>query len=95
MSADYDGPRLQSWMDGAACAGKPLEWWYPATPHAPNGQARAAKALCNTCPVQTECLQFALDSDDRHGIFGGLLPHERYALTHKKPLRKDSRWLRP
>jgi WhiB family redox-sensing transcriptional regulator len=95
MSANYDGPRLQPWMDGAACAGKPLEWWFPVTHNGNDGTARAAKALCSTCPVQTECLQFALDSDDRYGIFGGLLPHERYALTHKQPLRKDSRWLRP
>ena len=94
MSAQSDGPTVQPWMDGAACAGKPVEWWFPNSVENWQGQMRAALALCSTCPVQAECLQFALDSDDRHGIFGGLLPHERYAITHKKPLRKDSRWLR-
>jgi hypothetical protein len=33
--------------------------------------------VCGRCPVSGECLSFALDRDDRHGIWGGVLPEER------------------
>ena len=34
-----------------------------------------------TCPIRTRCLQEALERDDQHGIWGGLTPNERKALT--------------
>jgi WhiB family redox-sensing transcriptional regulator len=40
-------------------------------------QVRAAKAICAGCPVRAECLQFALDNHEQHGIFGGKTPTER------------------
>lgn len=95
MTATYDGPRIEPWMQDAACADKPVQWWFPRSVNGAEPKARAAIALCGTCPVRVACLQFALDGDDRHGIFGGLLPYERYQITHNKTLRKDSRWLRP
>jgi hypothetical protein len=32
---------------------------------------REAKRLCHTCPVQAQCLNEALDSNQRFGIWGG------------------------
>lgn len=40
-------------------------------------EQRQAKALCFECPVQIECLEYALRNRERFGIFGGLLPSER------------------
>jgi WhiB family redox-sensing transcriptional regulator len=94
MTSTYDGPAVAHWMDDAACTGKPLSWFFPNSAEQWEKQARAALALCRTCLVQAECLQFALDADDKHGIFGGLLPHERHAMKRNQPLRKDSTWLR-
>jgi hypothetical protein len=44
-----------------------------------------AKLICNgsvdrgvpPCQVRDQCLQYALDHDDEHGIWGGLSPRER------------------
>lgn len=43
-------------------------------------QARDAKKLCSTCPVQRECLTYALESNQLDGIWGGLTLDERRRL---------------
>jgi hypothetical protein len=47
------------------------------------GRLLAADAVagCMGCPVRGECLVYALASEQRHGIWGGLAPHERAALA--------------
>ena len=43
-----------------------------------------AKRVCEGCPVREACLQMALDAErgvglyERHGVFGGLTPIERF-----------------
>ena len=39
-----------------------------------------AKAVCSECPVRTECLEHALNSDERYGIWGGLTDRERRSV---------------
>ena len=41
-----------------------------------------AKALCGSCAVASECLQFAIDTKIEFGIFGGVTADERKALVH-------------
>lgn len=36
---------------------------------------------CMACPVRGECLLYALASEQRHGIWGGLTPEERRGLS--------------
>jgi WhiB family redox-sensing transcriptional regulator len=51
--------------------------------------AAQAKTYClgknglNHCPVRAECLWEAIESDDQHGIWGGLSHRERNALVRK------------
>jgi len=33
--------------------------------------------LCQACPIKAECLQFAMNNRELHGIWGGSMPHER------------------
>ena len=40
-----------------------------------------AKTICNSCPVKSECLEFALNDGIEFGIFGGATPHERKQLV--------------
>ena len=42
-----------------------------------------AKKFCMTCIVRSECLEFALEHDERFGIWGGLSNRER---AHRKTL---------
>lgn len=64
------------WRDYAACLGMKTELFYPA-----QGQPAAkAKRTCKGCPVQAECLNDALITNEKFGIRGGLSEHERRRL---------------
>ncbi|OCB15104.1 hypothetical protein A5689_26990 [Mycobacterium intracellulare subsp. yongonense] len=41
---------------------------------------KPAKSVCALCPVRAECLQYALDHDERFGVWGGLSERERRRL---------------
>lgn len=69
----------------AACiqAGVSLEVFFPESPNAWD----IPRSLCNACPQVQECLLETLKAEgrtgagDRHGMFGGLTPHERSAFA--------------
>jgi WhiB family redox-sensing transcriptional regulator len=44
------------------------------------GSTREAKKVCLTCDVRAECLDYALQHDERFGIWGGLSERERRRL---------------
>lgn len=72
--------RSQTWMDEAACAkiGAP-DLWFPH-PGQVSTESRAVVDVCRGCPVRLDCLQFALDNGEQHGIWGGLTVTERDQL---------------
>lgn len=82
--------RDQNWIDRAACADHPdPDLWFPKeTTGRPPGverlrSIRAAEAvrICrDVCRVQTECLTFALQNKEDHGIWAGTGPAERHDL---------------
>lgn len=41
---------------------------------------RSAKRVCRQCPVRAECLNYALEARERHGIWGGYTEDERKAF---------------
>lgn len=67
---------VQAWRDEALCAQTDPEAFFPEK----GGSTREAKRICQRCPVINECLQYALDRDERFGIFGGLSERERWRL---------------
>jgi hypothetical protein len=38
---------------------------------------KAAKALCKACPIMSECFDYALETGQKHGVWGGTSPTER------------------
>jgi WhiB family redox-sensing transcriptional regulator len=38
---------------------------------------KTAKAMCAACPVKAECFTYAVERNERYGIWAGTLPHER------------------
>jgi hypothetical protein len=40
----------------------------------------AAKKLCSLCPVQMQCLEYALTAREHDGVWGGLSSAERIKL---------------
>lgn len=68
----FDGPDLD-WMLDGVCAQTDPEAFFPEK----GGSTREAKAMCARCDVADLCLEYALDNDERHGIWGGLSERER------------------
>ena len=64
------GPR-ENWRELAACRSAEPELFFPAE------GAERAKAVCGTCAVRRECLQFALATGQPYGVWGGMSAHER------------------
>ena len=68
---DDDG--ALAWQSDALCAQTDPEAFFPEK----GGSTRDAKRICSGCPVRDECLQYALEHDERFGIWGGLSERER------------------
>lgn len=67
------------WQKRALCAETDPEAFHPDK----GGSNREAKKVCGRCDVRSQCLQAALDNDERHGIWGGLSERERRRLRKK------------
>ena len=43
-----------------------------------------AKSICHTCPVKEPCLEFAMETNQRYGIWGGHTDKERASLKRRR-----------
>lgn len=72
------------WQVRAACRGPHSSVFFPPPYVEKRDEKRRrelrAKDICATCSVQPECLQYALDIGEQHGIWGGLNEIERRNL---------------
>ena len=66
----------QPWADDALCSQTDPEAFFPEK----GGSTKPAKRICEDCEVREPCLRFALDNDERFGIWGGLSEFERRQL---------------
>ena len=67
------------WQERALCAQTDPEAFFPEK----GGSTREAKRVCLTCDVRQECLEYALQNDERFGIWGGLSERERRKLKKR------------
>lgn len=66
------------WVHEAACLEHDPEIFFPSGTTGPAWQElERAKAICRQCPVRVHCLQWALDTGQDSGVWGGLSEHER------------------
>ena len=71
-----------------ACRGMDTAmFFHPASERDPAKGRRIAqaKAVCNTCPVLTECRTHALQAREPYGIWGGFTSSERALLLRTRP----------
>ena len=63
----------QDWRALGACSRTDPDLWFAvgAMEH------KQAKRICRECPVQGQCLAYAMDAPVDHGIWGGLTERER------------------
>ena len=50
-------------------------------------QLSKAKETCNQCTVKIECLQFAIDTNQDSGVWGGTSEEERRAMRRQMAAR--------
>ena len=68
-----------AWQADALCAQTDPEAFFPEK----GGSTREAKRICESCEVTSECLEYALQNDERFGIWGGLSERERRKLRKR------------
>ena len=76
------------WRGSGACRDQDPETFFPVGTSGPALlQTEQAKAICRRCPVTIECLSWAFDSGQDHGVWGGMSEEERRAVKrHGGPI---------
>jgi WhiB family redox-sensing transcriptional regulator len=81
----------EEWLDAGACRSEDPELFFPITSSGPStAQIAAAKAVCQGCGVQSQCLHYALESRQSYGVWGGTSEEERLRMTPAGPARTAS-----
>lgn len=68
------------WSARAACLGMDPLLFFPTR----GDDTGPAKAVCAGCPVQAECLEWALANREHYGIFGGTNDRERRSIARRR-----------
>lgn len=68
---------LPEWSD-AVCASIGGDFWFPEVGE--SDVAKFAKQVCQGCPIQEPCLEYAIAEHTEVGIWGGLTGRERVRL---------------
>lgn len=74
VTTDDENPL--AWQADSLCAQTDPEAFFPEK----GGSTREAKKICTSCEVRSQCLEYALQNDERFGIWGGLSERERRKL---------------
>jgi WhiB family transcriptional regulator, redox-sensing transcriptional regulator len=73
-----------SWYHYAACQSEDPELFFPIGTAGPALlQLMEAKRVCAHCPVQNECLRWAIMTGMDYGVWGGMGEDERRALKRQ------------
>ena len=77
-----------SWWDLAACRGQDASSFFAPAYFEKRAEKDAreavAKSFCRRCEVREECLDYALELRDPHGVWGGLNEMERRAVHRER-----------
>ena len=68
------------WYSQARCAEADPEAWFPE-----KGRSTAyAKLVCRMCEVRPRCLEFALETRQPYGVWGGASERERRKILRER-----------
>ena len=76
-----------AWQDLANCRGANPDLFFPER----GASTRTAKGICRECTVQADCLEFAIVSSEKFGIWGGLSERERRKIRRERSIAARSR----
>lgn len=73
------------WIERAGCLSEDPELFFPVgSGPAALAQEAEAKAVCRTCSVRAECLEWALTTCQDAGVWGGLGEEERRDIRRER-----------
>ncbi len=72
--------REQPWMSEGLCRGQNPSLFFPSD----GVGVERARRVCGECPVQTECLEYALRYRIEHGVWGGASERERRRILRRR-----------
>ncbi|MFE0445573.1 WhiB family transcriptional regulator [Streptomyces fungicidicus] len=82
---------MDNWRGRAACRTEDPDLFFPIGTSGPAlVQTEQAKAVCRRCPVREQCLEWALDTGQSVGVWGGTSETERRALKRRIAARRSS-----
>ena len=72
---------LDSWRHGSACKDTDPDLFFPVgSTGTAVEQIATAKSICDSCPVQLNCLSYALHTNQESGVWGGTTEDERRVI---------------
>ena len=72
------------WRHRAECLTEDHELFFPVGTTGPAlAQVEEAKKVCRRCEVREECLRWALEAGQDHGVWGGMSEDERRAMKRR------------
>jgi WhiB family redox-sensing transcriptional regulator len=78
----------EDWQANARCRGADATLFFSPlvteTKQEKDAREAKAKAICAECPVRSQCLDFALNTREAYGIWGGLNETERRRLVARR-----------
>ena len=72
-------PNPPIWRQRAACRGVDPDIFYPVS----DEDAEDAKAICRSCAAQEACLDWALRTREKDGVWGGATERERRRIIRQ------------
>jgi WhiB family transcriptional regulator, redox-sensing transcriptional regulator len=82
-------PRRDGWEARGACRHSDPELFFPVAARGPAlRQLAKAKRVCEDCPVRVQCLEYALQSGQSFGVWGGATEEERRLMRRRRLRRR-------
>jgi WhiB family redox-sensing transcriptional regulator len=75
---NYDAEHV--WMLDGHCRGRDPSFFFPSD----GVGVEHARKVCAGCPVQAECLEYALQYRIEHGVWGGASERERRRILRSR-----------
>jgi WhiB family redox-sensing transcriptional regulator len=73
-------PTDTDFFEDAACNDVETDVFFPVS----DTFAGEAKAICATCPVAEQCLEYAISTHQSDGVWGGMTSIERHRLVRRR-----------
>ena len=69
-----------AWRSKGACQGLDAEIFYPEN----EDHAEFALSVCGECAVRIACLEYALDTREQQGVWGGATARDRRKMLRQR-----------